>query len=77
MAGCTRLTFDLVAECLSWFGRRGSTVVHRYVEVDGTLPMLDSRSPGHLYAHIRIVEEAPPGVLSVSVSNRGNGTWLA
>jgi hypothetical protein len=37
----------------------------------------DIRSRCRVLELVRSVEEAPPGVLSVSVSNRGNGTWLA
>lgn len=76
-AGTYRLTFDGVAEYLTWFGDRGSPVVHRYVTVGSAGAVLDSRSARGLRVEITLVEQPRPGVLVVSLHNSGEAVWLA
>ena len=71
------LKFDAVAEYLTWFSATGSAAEHHYFTVRGDRAILDSRAPGRLSAHIRVVEQTGRGKLVVSITNAGDTVWLA
>ena len=74
--GIYALKFDMVDELLTWFGAEGTLTEREYVSVQGTGTPRDSRSPGWLDAEIHVVERRAPGVLVLSIKNRGDTVWL-
>ena len=74
--GLYTLEFDMVDELMAWFGAEGSATELEYVSVRGTETPRDSRSPGRLQAGLQVVERRAPGVLVLSIENRGDTIWL-
>ncbi|MGQ0732138.1 MAG: class I SAM-dependent methyltransferase [Acidobacteriota bacterium] len=75
-AGLYGVKFDLVDEYVTWFGSDGSPVELEYLNVMGDTTVADSRIPGRLDAHLRVLEHSGKGSLVVAIENRGDTVWL-